>query len=162
MKRYLPWCTLVALILCIFGISLSRQPAISDAQDKDPLVAVSTAQIEKIVIETQNGRQCELTQDDMLALSSLIEQIEPLSEGDQSYLDYDGVFPTMFHIFFDDDTQIDFSASNPFYVINSLSYKSEYRLCDKISRLYWQLCENYFPRAKKSLQTPTIHASRGK
>ena len=139
---------LAAVLLAVFilGISLYKQTAVSDAQDQDPLAAVSAAQIEKIIIEAQSGRQCELTQDNMAALSSLIEQIEPLGEGDPSYLNYDGVFPTMFYIYFEDGTQMDFSASNPFYVIDSLGYRSEYKLCDTISRLYWQLCEDYFPK----------------
>lgn len=138
---------LAAVLLAAFIPDiLYRQSAESDAQDQDPLAAVSAAQIEKIIIEAQSGRQCELPQDDMAALSSLIEQIEPLGEGDQSYLNYDGVFPTMFHIYFDGGTQMDFSASNPFYVIDSVGYRSEYKLCDTISRLYWQLCEDYFPK----------------
>lgn len=87
----------------------------------------------------------KLTEEEVLELSSLLTKVELKGNGSKKHLEYDGVFYKMFLIVYSSGTQIKFSASNPFYIVDGVGYKSEYYPCEEISRLYWRLLQEYFP-----------------
>ncbi len=51
----------------------------------------------------------------------------------------------MFQLNMKNSSNIDFAASNPFYIINiEKGYKADYDLCDKINQLYFSMLDNHF------------------
>lgn len=106
---------------------------------------LTPSEIEDIFLLRPGKQPCKLEKEDALSLSSLLTNVRVQGSGTTSYTDYDGVYSKMFSIVYNDSTKIEFSASNPFYIVDSIGYKSEYSLCDAISNLYWEFCDKYYP-----------------
>lgn len=86
-----------------------------------------------------------LSEEDAADLMEMLNQVELEGKMTPSFRYYDGVQYLMFHVVLKDQTEYDFSASNPFYILDTdRAYKSVYRLCDDISKKYHALLEKYY------------------
>lgn len=112
---------------------------------QEALLAVSDIEEVYLLPLGSDEEPYKLTKEEVLELSSLLTKVELKKNGSKKHLEYDGVFYKMFLIVYSSGTQIKFSASNPFYIVDGVGYKSEYHPCDEISRLYWSLLREYFP-----------------
>ena len=121
------------------------QVELSKTKIENSILSVSEVEEVYLISPSQDAQPCKLTEEDVLELSSLLGKVKLKSNGSQDYLDYDGGFPLMFRIIYKDGTQMEFGASSPFYIIDSVGYKSEYAPCDAISSLYWELLPKYDP-----------------
>ena len=142
---FLLLCTVPVIFLKLQTEIPNLQAELSKTNIENLILSVSEIEEVYLISPSQDTQPCKLTEADVLELSSLLEKVELKSNGSQSYLDYDGVFPFMFHIIYKDGTQMEFGASSPFYIIDSVGYKSEYEPCDAISSLYWELLPKYDP-----------------
>ena len=85
-----------------------------------------------------------LSDDEMSEVLEALKLVEYSGEGSLSYLDYSGFLARMFCLELKNGETIDFAASAPFYIFDLQGYRADYMSCDSISKLYWQLLDEYF------------------
>ncbi len=103
------------------------------------------SQIESITIYSLCLEKEVLSEDEKKQLLSYLKRVELKGKGTQEFKDYAGCKFLMFQLNMKDSSNIDFAASNPFYIINiEKGYKADYELCDKINQLYFSMLDNHF------------------
>lgn len=112
---------------------------------QEALLAVSD--IEEVYLLPMMGgaEPCRLTEEEVQELSSLLVEIELKKNGSKEHLEWTGVYFKMFLIVYNNGTQIEFSGCYPFYIIDSVGYKGERRLCHAITHLYESFHKEYYP-----------------
>lgn len=110
-----------------------------------PMRNLPISQIESITIYSLCLEKEVLSEDEKKQLLSYLKRVELKGKGTQEFKDYAGCKFLMFQLNMKDSSNIDFAASNPFYIINiEKGYKADYELCDKINQLYFSMLDNHF------------------
>lgn len=110
-----------------------------------PMRNLPISQIESITIYSLSLEKEVLSEDEKKQLLSYLKRVELKGKGTQEFKDYAGCKFLMFQLNMKDSSNIDFAASNPFYIINiEKGYKADYELCDKINQLYYSMLDNHF------------------
>lgn len=110
-----------------------------------PMRNLPISQIESITIYSLSLEKEVLSEDEKIQLLSYLKRVELKGKGTQEFKDYTGCKFLMFQLNMKDSSNIDFAASNPFYIINiEKGYKADYELCDKINQLYFSMLDNHF------------------
>ncbi|MDF2868776.1 MAG: hypothetical protein K0R05_351 [Anaerocolumna sp.] len=111
-----------------------------------PIRNLPISQIESISIYSLSLEEKEvLSEEEKKELLSYLSKVELKGKGTQEFKEYDGGKYLMFQLNLKDSSNIDFAASNPFYIINiEKGYKADYGLCGKISRLYYSMLDKHF------------------
>lgn len=125
----------VIILVCFIYINLGLYP----------MRNLSISQIESITIYSMSLEKEVLSEDEKKQLLSYLKRVELKGKGTQKFKDYTGCKFLMFQLNMKDSSNIDFAASNPFYIINiEKGYKADYELCDKINQLYFNMLDNHF------------------
>lgn len=110
-----------------------------------PMRNLPISQIESITIYSLSLEKEVLSEDEKKQLLSYLKRVELKGKGTQEFKDYTGCMFLMFQLNMKNSSNIDFAASNPFYIINiEKGYKADYDLCDKINQLYFSMLDNHF------------------
>lgn len=110
-----------------------------------PMRNLQISQIESITLYSLSLEKAVLSEDEKKQLISYLKRVELKGKGTQKFKEYDGCRFLMFQLNMKDSSNIDFAASNPFYIINiEKGYKADYELCEKISQLYFSMLDNHF------------------
>lgn len=138
--------SIIVKTICIAAVALyteiSSIPNYVEVQN----ALLSISEIEEVYLYSPVHEEgYKLSEEEVLEFASLLAKVELKGNGSKSYLEYMGGVSKMFRIVYNGGTQIEFAAVTPFYIIDSWGYEGEYRPCDTISSLYWELLPKYDP-----------------
>lgn len=153
MKRFKITCLIVLILgaFCSCGTAIEEaepeemQPALEETAIEEEPLSLPLSEVKNVVLYSMTAvKQQELSESEKAEVLEALADVEWSGTGTQSYLDNDGGVGKMFRLELEDGREIDFSACSPFYIIDELGYKSEYRVCQAISKVYWRLNAEYF------------------
>ena len=122
------------------------QPTSEETLLESATSTLPVSEVKNVVLYSIAGaKQQELSESEKSEVLDALAKVEWSETGSQSYLNHDGGLALMFRLELENGQEIDFAACNPFYIIDAMGYKAEYKICDAISDLYWQLVAEHFP-----------------
>lgn len=136
---------LAILLLLFSGLTFFLFYAENDAPP-----SLDISQIEQVYIYSRSGKGlAPLTADDTAILFKKMAGVKLIGEGTEEFKQYVGGQYKMFRFYFKDGSKMSFSASNPFYIIDSKwGFPSNYSDCDNLSNFYHSLVLQYFKPAE--------------
>ncbi len=145
-------CLLLLLsgIVCSCGTAAEEaepeemQPVSEEAEPGEEPSRLPLSEVKSVTLYSRGLREQELSEAESAEVLDALAEVEWYGTGSQSYLDYDGCGGRMFRLELEDGGTVKFGASSPFYIIDESGYKSEYRVCQAISKVYWKLNDKYF------------------
>ena len=115
----------------------------TDSIDFDGL---EVSQVKNISVYSLSAEEmAELSSEDAADLIAQLNKVELRGNGTNEFLEYSGIQYKMFHIELKNGTVFEFSASNPFYIINEeKGFRADYSVCDELSEAYNTAVSEYF------------------
>ena len=139
-KKSIAILTIIAIPILIIIIGMQYKK-------NDMLVNLTESQIDSIFLYSWGGmKQAELSKSETTDLVRQLNKIRLIGRGSDKFKNYGGGTWVMFRITLNDGSEFDFSAFDPFYIINAqIGYKANSMIAKEIQETYYALLGKYFP-----------------
>lgn len=136
-KRKVIQCICVGICVVLLGLG-SVGYIRYDKSAKHPFTSRELSKVERVSVIFGAYEPYYLSEEEEEQFLELLEDVV-IYERDNTYREYTGVGFTSFGIEKTNGKTIYIQASNPFFIINDVGYRTKYEPCDEISRFGYEI-----------------------